>query len=77
MQEIRLTIPHFGYQVETRKRMVDRDSAPEVLTAAMQQKITHAIRNDHADQALFSAFSIWKERSGIKEYDNNDAENEE
>lgn len=47
MQEMRLTIPCFGYRIETRKRTVDRDSAPEVLTVAVQQKITDAIRNDN------------------------------
>ena len=42
-----MTIPCFGYRIETRKRTVDRDSAPEVLTVAVQQKITDAIRNDN------------------------------
>lgn len=42
-----MTIPSFGYRIETRKRTVDRDSVPEVLTAAKQQKISYAVRNDN------------------------------
>lgn len=47
MQEIRLTIPRFGYRIETRQRKVNPDQALTVLTKARQQKITYAVQDDH------------------------------
>lgn len=46
MQEMKLTIPQFGFRIETREKKIDRDTAPTVLTPAKQQKITQAVCGD-------------------------------
>lgn len=52
-------------------------AAVEIKDGVILQAHTYRNGEMNANQALFSAFSIWKERSGVKEYDDNDAENEE
>ena len=47
MHEINLTLPHLGFKIETREKIVDRDIAQNVLTSEEQQKTSYAVRNDN------------------------------
>lgn len=44
---MQLTIPQFGYRIETRKMVIDPDSLPNILTSKRQWKITCAVRGNN------------------------------